>query len=339
MSSASTAVATGKRHTPIDQFLRHLASTPPYDVKRDPHTGIFLRYATQQQLNQALPRDSNGELIGVHTLVINAVQVNLEETQWPPDLHTIEFGEIWHRGRRVPPGRSLHELWYETFPEGVRTIKFDAMNSPIHRIKWPSTLETIELMGPFNQPMFEVKWPASLTTMVLGPNYSHGIGAMGLPPNLKRLAIGHTFNHSLDYEQLPDSLECLEFGDDAPRMYRPGEGFNQSIRFARLPASLRTLVLGDDFDQDLVGVRWPTGLEELSLGNQFNQYINRSCLPPNLTFLDLGSRFHQRLDDVVWPDSLRTLVLPRLLRAQARACNWFTRIEVVFQGGISVDED
>ncbi len=95
------------------------------------------------------------------------------------------------------------------------------------------------------------------------------------PVSLQQLAVGSNFNQSIAGFVRPASRQQLSFGwnstsrlsESWPAPLQEQTYFNQptAVRVV-CPAPLQELTFGWKFNQPIVGVVWPTSLQQLSFG-------------------------------------------------------------------------
>ena len=69
----------------------------------------------------------------------------------------------------------------------------------------------------------------------------------------------------------------------------------------------KSFSFGHEFDGDIRGVAWPSGLKKIYFGNSFDQPITEVAWPASIEMLTFGESFSWPLLGVTWPVSLREL--------------------------------
>ena len=168
-------------------------------------------------------------------------------------------------------------------------------------------------------------------------------GRVPLPPGLKTAYFGGKWNIELHGTGggFPDSLEYVTF----PRYFdQPPAGGDARL----LPPGLREIYLGSTFNQSLLGVIWPKGLETLQFGNRFNQVLaapdveggapigNKSALPDGLKNLYMGEDFDLSLSESLLPAGLEELSLGIEFDFTASCVRWPSQLKRLYVGSQSL---
>ena len=253
---------------------------------------------------------------------------------WPKGLEDLAFGDMFDQALGSPDvegGASRGRK--HALPDGLKNLHLgDSFDHSLSGSELPDGLEVLSLGESFDFTASPVRWPSALkhlyvqSPLLYDDEFTLGTLPMELPPKLERLIIYSDFNSPLTTVAWPPTLKVLDLGcsfdrpigkdgdvallPDGLEELRLGVAFNHSIKNIRLPAGLKCLIAGNEhsaFNQDLTGVMWPPGLEELALGDCFDQPMEGTTFPETLRELSFGTAFSYSLQGVTLPDGLARL--------------------------------
>lgn len=230
-----------------------------------------------------------------------------------------------HSLKRIEPGSidNVEQLTFldertqnlDYFPKGLKKLKLITTFSRIGNVKFPETLEFLQLTIHQNSGsrslngiipdsvkilylildgscILQGSIPYSVTELHIQTKTSISLNNV-IPDSVQKLYLNGLF-YNLE-NAIPNSIKELTFGDD----------FNQPINDL-IPNSVEILKFGNHFNKEVKG-HLPNSIKHLSLGNFFNQPID-GCIPNNLISLKFGSQFNNPLDGAL-PSSLIHLEL------------------------------
>ncbi|CAM9373459.1 unnamed protein product [Scytosiphon promiscuus] len=132
------------------------------------------------------------------------------------------------------------------------------------------------------------------------------------------------FDASLEIRAWPNRLKKI--------VINPWSMSDHSIVGVTWPTSLQQLTFGLGFNQPIEEVKWPMSLERLDFGWSFNQPIKGVTWPTSLQHLIFLSRFNQRIDGFVWPPLLQELIFGGYFNQPIGGVVWPTSLRYLSLG-------
>lgn len=111
------------------------------------------------------------------------------------------------------------------------------------------------------------------------------------------------------------------------------EGLWGGMELLDLPPGLFSLTFGKHFCLPINGIKWPKGLQELTIVGIWDSPLHGVTLPTRLRVLRLECSFDQPIEDVAWPNSIEEITLGGDLFNQAiHAVSWPKQLQTLTFG-------
>ncbi|GAM17253.1 hypothetical protein SAMD00019534_004280 [Acytostelium subglobosum LB1] len=242
-----------------------------------------------------------------------------------------------------PESQYNQSIGLRVLPTSLTSLSFgERFDKVIAPRVLPSSLKSLTFGNSFNQPFTVGTLPLSLTQLRFGLVFSHPLTKGIVPPSMTSCHMGTGFNSSLDglpqsltylsldsrYDHdltgsIPQSLSTLHIGETSYKtLTRDGAHV--------LPSSLTSLHIEHMYfnEDSAVPLKYPTGLQSLTLATSFNRLITTEMfpstltslkfahfdqdilpgtIPPSLTNLQMGYAFNRTLIPGSLPTTLKTL--------------------------------